>query len=279
MFLLNLVKILGGDERIQHIHTLPEFSPWDGLHRHYLKYFAETQPPEGIPQDKFAAFAKLTSIASVRQGWQRDLRNSRVGPIFVQTHWVLGSAFGYELFDYSSSLGGIYCIRNPLDVALSLAAFLHKPTPSIVQLMAQEEAFLAAENATDYLGSWTENVVSWTRQRKLDVCVVRYEDLLDNPQVWFEAIARHVFKPSPTADQVRRAFQRSAFGVLKTQEQLEGFPDMPGGKFFRSGRKGEWKAAMASRDVHQIFKDHGEQMARFGYGQALGSDKSVSLAG
>jgi hypothetical protein len=267
MFLFNMSKIIAGEDDAQNINKLSEFSPWDGENYHYIKYLPTQNQGEGSSQN--AGLTKLKNIAAVRQSWQRDLCKTRTDSTFVKSHWILRPAFGQNSIDYSISLGAVYCVRNPLDVAVSLAAFFVKPIDSVVQLMGLTDAFLAGKDATDYLGSWSEHVVSWSKQTNLNVCVVRYEDLLCDPELWFGVISRHVFSPPPTVEQVRRAIHRSSFGTLKTQEQQHGFSERPGGSFFRSGRSGEWRRILASQHVRQIVNDHSQQMARFGYDKAL----------
>jgi hypothetical protein len=276
MFLFNLSKIIAGEDKEQNINKLLEFSPWDGENVHYLKYLPPQSQGEAVPKDREAALARLASIASVRQNWQRELCANRSGPVFVKTHWILRPGFGYSSIDYSISRGGIYCVRNPLDVAVSLSKFFNQPLNSVIQLMGHPDAFLAGGAATDHLGSWSEHVACWTRKRGLNICVVRYEDLLTDPELWFGTIARHVFEPAPTADQVRRAVHRSAFEMLRSQEQQYGFSEMPGGKFFRGGRSGEWRSSLSSAHISQITGDHSKQMARFGYTNAAGTTSAFS---
>jgi hypothetical protein len=265
MFLFNVSQIMAGHDKEQNINSLSGFSPWDGENDHYAKYLDTQSLAAAIPQNRAEAVAKLKTIASVRQHWQRDLCNTRVGPTFVKTHWLLEPAFGHGSFDFARSRKGIYCVRNPLDVAVSLAAFVNQPMDSIVRLLGQVGAFIAAEKATDYFGSWSEHVVSWSQQNDLDVCIVRYEDLLGDPDLWFSVISRRVFTPPPTREQVQAAIHRSTFDLLKSQEQKYGFLEMPGGRFFRAGRAGEWRESLESRHAAQIAHDHKRWMAHFGY--------------
>jgi hypothetical protein len=269
MFLFNLSQIIEGDDAEQNLDKLSEFSPWDGETSRYAKYLPAQDQLRGFPQTRDAAWTRLKNLAAVRQSWQRDLCNGLTGPIFVKTHWIDKPVFGNAAIDYSVSLGGIYCVRNPLDVLVSLADFFDAPIDSIAQLMGQQDAFLGGNDAVDYLGTWSEHVISWSKQENLNVCVVRFEDLLENPELWFGVMARHVFNPPPTVEQIRRAIHRSSFDRLRTQEQQQGFVGMPSRSFFKRGRAGEWRRVLASHHVNQIVNDHGQQMARFGYDNKL----------
>jgi hypothetical protein len=56
--------------------------------------------------------------------------------------------------------------------------------------------------------------------------------------------------------------------MLRSQEQQHGFSEMPGGKFFRGGRSGEWRSSLSSAHISQITGDHSQQMVGFGYSNA-----------
>jgi hypothetical protein len=60
----------------------------------------------------------------------------------------------------------------------------------------------------------------------------------------------------------------SAFGVLRAQEQAQGFIEQPArssGPFFRAGAVGQWRTVLTRAQVARIERHHGEVMRRFGY--------------
>jgi hypothetical protein len=71
--------------------------------------------------------------------------------------------------------------------------------------------------------------------------------------------------------QLADAIERSSFGRLRAQEEKEGFRERPKAaeRFFREGRAGQWKEVLTAQQVARVASDHGEQMARFGYGTDL----------
>ena len=67
--------------------------------------------------------------------------------------------------------------------------------------------------------------------------VMRYEDMLAEPQKTFGALARHLlFKPTET--ELDDAIDRSSFERLREQEEKDGFRERPeqATRFFREGR-------------------------------------------
>ncbi len=71
----------------------------------------------------------------------------------------------------------------------------------------------------------------------------------------------------PSAQQLRRAIEKSSFAELARQEAAQGFVERPekAEKFFRSGMAGQWKEALSAAQVKTIIEAHAPMMMRFGY--------------
>jgi sulfotransferase family protein len=255
MFIFNLVRVMSGLDEGESINDMPKFSPWDADIRLYTKYLkAET--------------SDIKELASVRHLVQRDIASSQnSGLVFAKTHWLIGRVFGYNTFNFSATAGAVYCIRNPLDVAISLAHHLDKSNDYAIEFMGTHLASLVGKINADLLGSWSENVSSWTHDPLPEICIIRYEDMIEDPQLWFGVLARHIFNPAPTTEQISEAIRRSSFQKLKAQEKEHGYVEQ-GDKtrsFFREGHAEQWKDALTSQQIDRIIRDHSAQMEKFGY--------------
>jgi hypothetical protein len=115
-------------------------------------------------------------------------------------------------------------------------------------------------------GSWSEHVWSWTRNPHPAIHVMRYEDMLDDPEKAFGGLAAHL-RLAATPAQIALAVERASFKQLRAQEEKAGFRERPreDTRFFREGRTDQWKEALTAAQIERIVRDHGEQMARFGY--------------
>ena len=115
-------------------------------------------------------------------------------------------------------------------------------------------------------GSWSQHVLSWTRKPHRAMYVMRYEDMLVEPQKTFGALARHLLF-TPSESELADAIDRSSFERLRKQEEKDGFRERPekAERFFRDGRAGQWKEVLTPKQVQRIVDAHGEQMRRFGY--------------
>ena len=123
-----------------------------------------------------------------------------------------------------------------------------------------------ANFAHDVVGSWMENVESWTADSPETLLVLRYEDAVEQPFKAMGDLARHIgLAPSPL--QIGLAVDFSSFKRLKADEAGHGFDERPSadGSFFREGRSGQWRDILTAAQVDRIVEANAPTMARFGY--------------
>ena len=194
-------------------------------------------------------------------------------PTFVKVHDAfLRTAEGAVLFPPAATLGAVYVVRNPLDVAVSCARFWNWPLARGVAELNDPAAALArpAKRLHDVLpeplSTWSGHVTSWLDQRELPVHVVRYEDLLADPAAAFAAVLRFA-GIEPDDGRVARAVGHARFDGLRAQEERSGFHEKPATArfFFRAGRAGAWREALSPEQVRTLVDAHAPLMERFGY--------------
>jgi hypothetical protein len=256
-FLHNIAKVLAGEEDEQDINELTRFSGWDiskALYTDALGF----EPTESHRQH----------IADVRHRVQQRIADAFEGMIFAKTHQALVVDRGATTINFSVTAGAVYIVRNPLDVAISYAHHLGDTIDRAIDAMGISgyETQMGPQSVYEVYGSWSEHVLSWTRNPHPAVYLMRYEDMLADPETAFGGLARHLVLGA-TPEQVREAIDRSSFDKLQAQEERAGFREKPeqSERFFRAGRAGQWQTVLTRPQIDRIVRDHGEQMARFGY--------------
>ena len=249
--------ILGDLSEEIDINRINDFAANDREASRFLKYLSGP-----------AHLAGPAEIAAARPNVQADIVRENEGTILVKTHNALANDHGYPLINLGVSAGAIYIVRNPLDVAISLAHFRGVSIEQVIADMSQPGFGFPTNVHHVYFvaGTWSNNVRSWTERPNPVVHVVRYEDLLEDPVGGFASIARHVVM-TPTRDQLVQAIDAVSFERLQRAEASNGFQEKPASaeRFFRSGRAGEWRKVLTDAQVERIVSDHGDQMRRFGY--------------
>ena len=92
---------------------------------------------------------------------------------------------GVPTINTEATAGAIYLVRNPLDIALSLAPHMGISVDEAITMMAKVDYHTAitADTAFAVIGSWSQTVASWIETTSRSVLVVRYEDMIATPLI------------------------------------------------------------------------------------------------
>ncbi|TNF36633.1 MAG: sulfotransferase domain-containing protein [Gammaproteobacteria bacterium] len=254
-FLHNLLE--GGDAPYD-INQLQGKTTWDSSLHWYASYLPK---PLAACSHAEVAAARTQANAAMAEAAGDSL-------LFAKTHNALVSDEGVPMIAREWTAGAVYIIRNPLDVAVSYSHHLNASIDRTIEWMgtAGQRTNNSERMAYEWLGSWSENVASWTRKRHPALHIMRYEDMLDNPVATFSALVDFL-QIAASKRQVGRAIEASSFDKLQAMESRQGFQEKPDNakQFFRAGQSGQWRESLSKAQVQRILADHGEQMQRFGY--------------
>ena len=256
-FLHNLFGLLEGKDIEYDINKINEFTTWDISARAYMRHMNEVPSADNKPL-----------IAAARPKVQADIVARTEGLAIVKTHHALVEDRGHPVINFQVTSGAVYVVRNPLDVAISFAHHMNKDIDTAIEHMAAEnyETPVTEKSVYEIYGSWSQHVESWTRRPHRAIHVMRYEDMLAEPQKTFGKLARFLLL-SPTPEQLDSAIERASFKRLQEQEAAHGFREKPekAKNFFREGRAGQWREQLTRRQIRKIVKTHRKQMAKFDY--------------
>jgi aryl sulfotransferase len=210
----------------------------------------------------------------------------RPDPPFFKTHdhWLLNDR-GEPILGRAMA-GAIYIVRDPRDVAVSLAHHSDLTLDRVVDILTSlEQPGPDDERAAGFHvpyrhGGWSMHALSWLDQDDIPVHLVRYEELQRDPvKVFGDAMA---FAGQPaTRSRLEEAIERSDFQVLQKQEVEHGFVERHSQRnlFFRSGRVGDWRTHLTHAQVARLEAGCAVGMARLGYmptvGRAVIADRSA----
>jgi hypothetical protein len=200
-------------------------------------------------------------------------------PIFIKAHdaWQRLPS-GEALFPAEATRAVIYIVRNPLDVAVSLA---HHSGLTFEQAAARlcDAAYALvdapgdmAQQLPQFLGSWSHHVQSWLDDSGLPVHLMRYEDMLADPEAAFGAMLRFAGLDCDPR-RLDSAVRAAAFEALQQQEAERGFRERrqaATARFFRQGRAGGWRQALPPELAQRLLQAHREALRRLGYLDANG---------
>lgn len=179
---------------------------------------------------------------------------------------------GQPLLGDHDGQAALYFIRNPLDIAVSLAH--HSGTDDFDKIIAQmncdQFSFCEKENnfsiqLRQKLLSWHNHVLSWF-ESSVPKLILRYEDMLnDTFNTFRQAIC--FLKLPDDEKRIQRAINFSTFDILQEQEKNMGFPEKPprAKNFFRQGQAGKYIEALTQTQIESITHHHKKVMEQFHY--------------
>jgi len=133
-------------------------------------------------------------IAAARLEVHRLLAEKFPGLPVVRTQAMRASYHGHRTINGDVSRGATYLVRNPIDIALAISKMGRLEPLKAISVMVQRgrRARPHARAMLEPIGSWSENVDSWTAGMDRNILVVRYEDLVRKPSRTYEDIFRHM---------------------------------------------------------------------------------------
>ncbi len=210
----------------------------------------------------------VTELGALRPQVQAGIAACGQGTVLVKSHNYWGGFGDHLLHNPQVTAGGIYVVRNPLDVVVSMTHHFGLGIDQAIDFLGNEETATDNESrwVTQLLGSWSTHVASWADIEHPGFRVVRYEDLIDKPQKSFAKIARLLGVGD--AARVARAVGHSSFQTMAAIERRDGFieaSEKTTARFFRAGRAHQWRQVLSHDQVGRVVARHREQMARFKY--------------
>ena len=210
----------------------------------------------------------LDEIIALRPRVHALIAAGAQGTRFVKSHNYAGSLDGHPMHNAQVTAGAVYVVRNPLDVAVSMAHHFGVTLDEAIERLGNEQVATANDAlfVTQILGSWSLHVKSWAELASERILILRYEDLLEKPGKQFGKVARLVGLGQDRA-RIERAVKHAGFLSLSSLERKHGFVEVSdkAPRFFRSGKMNQWREVLNREQISRVVAAHREQMARFGY--------------
>lgn len=213
----------------------------------------------------------LEAQEKLRPIFHQHLANESVAPYFVKTHDAY-SFDGLPLFPQLATLGVIYIVRNPLDIAVSFAHHENTTVETIIERMANKKQMLSYKKHKLYdqlpqlLNSWSGHVKSWLDESTLRTLIVRYEDMHQQPEEVFRKVIEFC-NLEVNEFKLQQAIEFSSFDLLQKQEAQQGLAmkQATAKSFFRKGNIEDWRNILSNQQTENIIKTHFTTMQRLGY--------------
>lgn len=193
-------------------------------------------------------------------------------PIKTHDAWLIAPGASEPPFPREAIRAVILIVRDPRDVAPSLASYYALAIDEAIEVMSRPNFSSGTSKdglrpqLPQLISSWSGHTMSWL-ESGLCVELVRYEDLVSRPLQTFAAVAR-ALNCTASADQLVAAIEAVRFERLQADERRKGFRESsPNGPsvFFDTGTAGGWRRKLTAAQADRIVNDHGVVMRKLGY--------------
>jgi hypothetical protein len=151
---------------------------------------------------------------------------------FFKTHSCLANYKGNQFTSSETSLGAIYIVRDPRNVLTSIKNHFSLDNDEALKMITDKNRGLISNNGShasySFISSWSNNYLSWQRNKQFRRLFVKYEDLLTNKYETFRDIivfSNTLMNRTENIDKskLQKAIETTNFDILKNKEVSESF--------------------------------------------------------
>ena len=168
----------------------------------------------------------------------------------LKTHNAMCTVNKNKFTNKENTLGAIYIVRDPRDVAVSFSYHMGKTLTEIVNNMIDKEYLISESDfmtekkvsGSTLLSSWSNHYNSWKNYKSI---IIKYEDLVRNTADKFYEIVLYLnelYGTKVDEKKILKSIELTNFKNLQNLEKEHGFEEITISKtFFREGKIGSWK--------------------------------------
>ncbi|HUF56722.1 MAG TPA: sulfotransferase domain-containing protein [Thermohalobaculum sp.] len=184
----------------------------------------------------------------------RLIAAAKPNPHFVKTHCQIMRVGPIDVIPPELTAAAIYVLRNPFDVVPSYARHMDSDLDTAIDRMLDAKHLNGiGSGIMETVGRWDDHIRRWTEAPGLPRHVMRYEDMVADPERSFRGLLG--FLRAPVQDgRLRRAVRASSFEKLKSAEEKKGFIERPKNMkaFFAKGKAGAWREDLTPAQVARL---------------------------
>tara|TARA_B100000989_G_scaffold29020_1_gene18647 strand:+ start:994 stop:1827 length:834 start_codon:yes stop_codon:yes gene_type:complete len=193
---------------------------------------------------------------------------------FLKTHNAMCTINNNKFTDTHNTLGAIHIVRDPRDVLVSYSSYMSENINETLKTLLSVESYEGGNFKKKFyrkslMGNWSGHYNSWKNFKLKETILVRYEDMVNNPNLTFLKVLNYLKKINKIEidkKKMTHAIEETSFENLKKLEINEGFKVNPSKKpFFRKGRVGDWKEILTKTQAQKIEEAFKTEMIELGY--------------
>ena len=222
-------------------------------------------------------YNNLSKLEIISKYWVDSQNNIEIDGDFhfLKTHHACIKFNNYPFTTPLNTLGLIYLVRDPRDIAISYSKHLGFSIDKTISIMIKKNATASyngerADELRIYQSRWDVHIESW---EKLNVptFIIRYEDLLnDTKNTLYELVKffeiNFQFKFNNINNKVENIFHSTSFDIFQKHEKKYNFREASkNSRFFRKGVAGQWENNLTANQLNIIESNFKDMMKKYNY--------------
>ena len=250
----------------------------------YIPNFESTGRLNFINDINKTDFQKINKLEILSKYWLKAQSKKNLGFdanfTFLKTHHALISFFNNLFTNEDNTLGFIYIIRDPRDVVISWAKHSNVSIDQSINDIIKDNFCIDWRISKNsllsnkikpplFVSNWHNNVLSWINLKwQCPKLVIKYEDIVyDKKNIIVNIVnffeKNYAFKFTNLDEKINNIIKTTDFKKLQKTEEKQGFGESGHGKFFRIGKKNQWKNELDSDQLEIIETNFKETMLAF----------------
>ena len=223
-------------------------------------------------------YKDLNKLDIISKYWEISQKKSYdVEKRFIfKTHAANLMINNFKYTDENRSLGLIYIVRDPRDVAVSYSYFNNAGLVKTIERLKNNRAVLVNSNNKIIvpLSSWDNHVKSWN-MLNVPKYIIRYEDLILDKKKYLLEIIDFLentlkIKLEISKEKLNNILDSTSFTKLQKTEKETGYYAFSDKKnsdwqFFRKGTSNQWLSELSQLQIEDINNTFGDTMKKYKY--------------
>ena len=244
------------------------------INQNYITQFPLRKHFEGITENinDQSEFAKNCVNAQSKLNFDKKIK-------ILKTHNALWNFNNgkYSFTDENNTLGVIHIVRDPRSIVTSILNYFHKDSyESAIEFMTTDKVLGGGSDESGLptiVGSWVNHYKSWKKFKK-NYLLIKYEDLLENPEEKFFKITKflnNIANFNFNNQKIISSIKNCEFNNLSSQEDTYGFDGnsetnkQKNQKFFHLGPKNKWQDILNDEVRNKVELLFENEMKEIGY--------------
>ena len=204
----------------------------------------DTFKPQAFPDQKILDDLKIdyNKFSEIAKNWEamQDYINLNNRTNFVKTHSAMCTVGPYKFTSTRNTKGGVYMVRDPRDVVISLSHHMglnHEQTFHHMSSSYNFENPWCGDKVYEksLMGSWSDHYKSWKNFKSCKILIIKYEDMVLDEINTFTKVINYLTEIDDVefdSNKLTKALKQTQFKELQKLEKTEGFQEKGKGEFF-----------------------------------------------